>query len=311
MCKETFQCRCQERVFDGNIRERPVHLVAFDFDETLTMATFMPPDNAFGSQLDWSAKRSDEWNETDLVSYNFESPWMESRLGKLRNLLAGLAMTRTLAVISHNKSGAVGILNLLRLADLAKHFGAVWIICEGDKLNDGAHRGAYQERGKWKVFNPPGGKKNDHKADVLVRVRENPQDWFPQLANDGIGEFESLIHMNPESIALVDDERQNFRSWADSDSQCVVLRYCKVARYDKEYRDCGLMNQMGGLGAHSDDDFQTLAKFLNAPWEFPYEHREIKKTMGRQTSPNSMPRSDHTEEQPKAPRSRSKERSVT
>ena len=31
----------------------------------------------------------------------------------------------------------------------------------------------------------------------------------------------------------------------------------QVSRYDETYRDCGLLDQMGGLGAHSDTDYVT------------------------------------------------------
>lgn len=33
--------------------------------------------------------------------------------------------------------------------------------------------------------------------------------------------------------------------------------FCQVSRYDETYRDCGLLDQMGGLGAHSDTDYVT------------------------------------------------------
>lgn len=34
-----------------------------------------------------------------------------------------------------------------------------------------------------------------------------------------------------------------------------------MSRYDETYRDCGLLDQMGGLGAHSDRDFEPWRGF--------------------------------------------------
>lgn len=47
-----------------------------------------------------------------------------------------------------------------------------------------------------------------------------------------------------------------------------MLRYCKVPRYDAEYRDLGLQKNMGGIGAHDDADYETLLNFVNNPWLF-------------------------------------------
>jgi len=268
-----------------------------------------------------ASQEQDEWNGKDLVTYNFESPWMPRRVEKLRTLFADIAKTRTIAILSHNRAGVIGLINLLNLAGLAKYFSAIWIISGGatpGPLRDGAHRGAYQVGGRWICFEPHFRLVNDHKADVLHHVMQHPQLWFPQLA-EPTGPLKKLLHMKPESIALVDDERQNFRSWGKD--TCAVMRYCKVARYDEEYRDCGLLNQMGGLGAHSDADFQTLRTFLDAPWEFPYEdhsHEFVDSQgdapmMAVQASPYEMKRSVGGEDPrsrsgDSSPRSRSKDR---
>ena len=45
-------------------------------------------------------------------------------------------------------------------------------------------------------------------------------------------------------------------------------------RYDETYRDCGLLDQMGGLGARSDNDYEELKNFIRQPWEYPYPNRE-------------------------------------
>ena len=49
-----------------------------------------------------------------------------------------------------------------------------------------------------------------------------------------------------------------------------------MSRYDETYRDCGLLDQMGGLGAHSDHDYDELKNFLQQPWEYPYPTRQEK-----------------------------------
>eukprot|EP00929_Paragymnodinium_shiwhaense_P032328 TRINITY_DN17938_c0_g1_i1.p1 TRINITY_DN17938_c0_g1~~TRINITY_DN17938_c0_g1_i1.p1 ORF type:complete len:619 (-),score=139.89 TRINITY_DN17938_c0_g1_i1:273-2129(-) len=269
MCKETLQVRCQERYFEGRDKREAVQLIVFDFDETLTLATFMPKDEACRTKLDWSPPESSktDWTRADLVTFNFESPWAPhgSRVAKLAKMLAELSKKQRLAILTRNPMGAVAVLNLLRVAKLADYFQAIWAMSS----REGSPHGVYLEGGHWKVFDPPVKQAYDHKAEVLKHVRLHPQIWFPQLAGDQKGKFKDLEKLSAESIVLVDDERANFRS--DAEDQTKVLRYCKVARYDASYRDCGLLNQMGGLGAHSDEDYDNVRKFVEQPWEYPYE----------------------------------------
>lgn len=274
MCKDTFMVRCQEREFPGNHDLRPVNLVVFDFDETLTMSTFMPGDPKFSTEIGWSAPQDAEWTQTDLVDYNFESPWVTgSRVAKLRALLKGLSTSedgssrRTLALLSKNEQGVVAVLNLLTLAGLAEFFSALWTI----PARRSTPNGAYREGKTWKCFDPPVDQVHDHKADVLHHVAQEPSAWFPQLAGgDDEQHCPGLQRLRIEGIVLVDDERANFRS--NSEAEAKVLRYCKVARYDDDYRECGMLNQMGGIGAHSDKDYETLRAFVERPWEYPYEN---------------------------------------
>eukprot|EP00931_Biecheleriopsis_adriatica_P009611 TRINITY_DN11067_c0_g1_i1.p1 TRINITY_DN11067_c0_g1~~TRINITY_DN11067_c0_g1_i1.p1 ORF type:complete len:643 (-),score=136.29 TRINITY_DN11067_c0_g1_i1:297-2192(-) len=273
MCKETLQVRCQEREYDSWQEHRPVKLVVFDFDETLTLATFMPASEDCAKQIGWTPAKADsqDWSESDLLTYNFETPWCGgSRLSKLSKLLEDVSQEeggqrRQLAVCTHNEGGVVAVLNMLQIAGLAKHFAAIWSLAN---VQPSGRDGAFQDDGQWQLFSTPRGHLT-HKADVLQDVAKQPEKWFPQFVQGGTQAQEYLRALRPESIVLVDDERANFRSEGGS----KVLRYCKVARYDEQYRDCGLLNQMGGIGAHSDDDYRELKTFLGKPWEYPYPGR--------------------------------------
>merc|ERR1740121_2009267 len=43
--KESLQVQCSERDFDESNEKHPVKVVVFDFDETLTLATFIPTES--------------------------------------------------------------------------------------------------------------------------------------------------------------------------------------------------------------------------------------------------------------------------
>lgn len=279
MCKETYQVRCQERDFEGHELHSPISVIIFDFDETLTMATFMPTDKGFAKGTGWKPNRKDEeWSEAELLDYNFESPYISgNRVSKLRKMLKALSVgsngdKRTLAILTKNDMGVFAVLNLLSLAGLAEFFSTIWTLpleSRGD-IPNGVFRSV---TGEWKSFEPPMGKVYCHKADVIHHMVANPEEWFPQLGTERHRGTPEAMHcferLNLASVALVDDERANFRS--DHNTQAKVLRYCKVARYDEVYRDCRLLNQMGGIGAHSDTDYETLQAFVERPWEYPYE----------------------------------------
>lgn len=303
MYPETFEIFCFERPFIGSEMQEPVHLVVFDFDETLTMATFMPQDPKCSSELGWKpsvgvervpserrsprpdSKEADDddsfWTIENLLQYNFMTPFIKTgakqktRLDKLRSLLRTLGRNGSgisLAVLARNEHGAFAATNLLLLANLAKYFCAIWTLPGKPGINSGM----YQYGGKWVPFETPGGDDLYHKADVLRHVRQHPESWFPQLGLAGdlkrsgkyLTAMEHLRELKPESIVLVDDERSNFVS--DSASGEKLTRWCKVARYDKDYLDCGPLNQMGGIGAHTDTDYKALRRFVEKPWEYSY-----------------------------------------
>lgn len=271
MCKETMHVRCQERDFAGFEKHPPVKMVVFDFDETLTLATFMPRSKTITTKVGWTPAEAEfkDWSQEDLVQYNFESPWVDgSRVQKLRALFEEIAQERALAILTQNKSGVVAVLNLLRLANLLEYFDAIWCM----SAPQGDCDGAFFENGRWSLFRTPGHEVHQHKADVLTHMAAAPVRWFPQLSGD-TKLAAKLNDLRLEHVVLVDDERANFRN-DSSISAAKVLRYCKVSRYDETYRDCGLLDQMGGLGAHSDRDFEELRNFLKQPWEFPYPTRE-------------------------------------
>jgi FMN phosphatase YigB (HAD superfamily) len=319
MCKETLKVRCNERDYNGCERRTPVALVVFDFDETLTLATFMPTSPGSTTKIGWKPEAGDEWSEADLREYNFESPWVEgSRLERLAAFIAELAKQRKLAVLTRNECGVVAVLNLLRMAGLAEYFSAIWTMSQAK----GMENGAFQDKGQWTTFHAPIDKVNDHKADVIRHVAMHPEEWFPQLRGRDRSSFEDLLNLQPESVVLIDDERANFRSYdapQGGGDPATVLRYCKVARYDDEYRDCGLLNQMGGLGAHNHEDYQLIKEFLDAPWDYPYERIcDEAASILTQNTPTRMsaPAKDGgevrftrtlnaTEERSKAPRKRS------
>jgi len=273
---ETIELNCWERKFGDAEYHRSVKLVIFDFDETLTLATFTPNSDAFFTEVGFAPKSNDsEWTAAQLVEYNFESPFTaeENRVDQLKDLCKRLianegGSTRTLAILARSPEGAeprgaVAVLNLLMMAGLAEYFTAIWAMPATDKYPSGV----YKDGDGWKVFSAPIGQVPDHKAEALDHLRANPEAWFPQFAT--LPQKAELQEMNPEGIVLVDDERANFRSTVGGKAK--VIRVAKVARYDKEYRDCGLLLEMGGLGAHNQTDYNVLCDFVARPWDFPKE----------------------------------------
>merc|ERR1719401_3026825 len=52
------------------------------------------------------------------------------------------------------------------------------------------------------------------------------------------------------------------------DEKKTVCRYCRVARYDDEYRDQGFIIHMGGIGAKNEKDYDLIADFVERPWRY-------------------------------------------
>lgn len=262
--KETLCLHCVERHFENSSAHQPVDLIIFDFDETLTLATFMPSDRDF-DDLGWEAcDLETDWSVEDLLSYNFESPFQSGRLTALRQMLQALSQRYILVILSNNDRGAAAVLNLLRLADLASNFEAIWTAPFRQQVTCGVFR---SPSGIWQDFEPPVLEVADEKTEILHHIVANPIRWFPQMLE---GAHPRLTTLRPESVILVDDERQNLQhAWHASKT---ALRYCKVARYDEVYRSCGPLNQLGGIGAHSLEDFEVLQRFAQTPWLFQEPH---------------------------------------
>lgn len=261
----TAEVWCFERQFEGQEQRPPVRVIIFDCDETLTLSTFLPHDEDLRTRLDWSS----QW-EDYIATMNFESPFLtSSRRTLLREMLEELCKGnrrvsgRLLAVLTRNNSGAIACLNLLRAAQLDRHFSAVWGMHHGN----GTPAGVYKSSTGWKVFEPPFGSIPDHKAHVLHSIAECPSNWFPQVAENVQG-LPSVLR--PEEILLVDDVRTNFQSGGTTAATAKkVFRCCKVARYDApSFRDMGFVRDMGGIGAHNEEDYRTLVEFANRPWAF-------------------------------------------
>lgn len=265
----TAGVRCFERDFDGYENKPPVKMVVFDCDETLTLSTFMPKNRELRSEIGWI-----EWAEFISV-VNFESPFVDgSRIEKLGECLASLkegdgSGERSITCLTRNESGAVACLNLLMMAKLDVHFDAIWSMQTSSPF--GSTNACYKNGSKWEKFTSPVKRCFDHKADALLDVCANPREWFPQMTADGMGpegaDMKHLLGLKSENIVLVDDVRTNFQSNSLPD-QPRVLRYCKVARYDSEYRDMGLVTNMGGLGARTLEDYSKLEDFVREPWKF-------------------------------------------
>jgi len=266
--KAVTSVQCEERSFDGCEENPPVELVVFDFDETLSLSTFMPEEHNMSR---CSREIGYAVNRQQFVKYNFESPYLTSnRVEKLRSMLQGLQSApedseqaeRRLAVLTRNEAGAVVVLNLLMMADLASSFSCVWAIgAAPDRPN-----GVYRIGSVWKTFELPvrdvqSERRERYKAVVLRSVVDRVHDWFPQLAQVGM-EWK----LKPEGIVLVDDERATFET--PREEEATILRYCKVARYDDEYRDQGLLVHMGGIGAKTENDYASLLNFVSAPWMY-------------------------------------------
>lgn len=300
MYKETFKLHCVQRRFPDYGVRRPVEVVLFDFDETLTLATFMPS-LSFFSHVDWDPGelQGTDWSAEELVLYSFESPFLDGcRLALLKAMLQDIAKRHILAVLSKNESGAAAVLNLLKLAGLAEYFSAIWTTPFRSLVPCGVYRAS---PGQWEVFEPPLMDVQDHQTEVLYDIVDHTDKWFPQI---GLKQdrFVRLQPLSPESVILIDDERENLQSPLGKQA----LRYCKVARYDEVYRNCGPLNQLGGIGAHSEEDFETLKAFIAEPWAF--QEPSFEKEQGEEGAVaerlDASRMSSRSEELRKLPRSR-------
>lgn len=254
---------CFEREFECQEKRPAVRLVIFDWDETLTLSTFVPDEKGLREKIGWC-----EWADY-ITLHNFETPFVSSsrtRVEKLKELFQGLVGDRStgeprvLAVLTRNNQGVVACLNLLMMAGLADFFCTLWCM----RPVRGTPNGVYRKLdGSWSSFSAPFDKVPDYKADVLSDICRDPAAWFPHVAQ---GYGAPLSNLKLEEVVLVDDVRTNFQS--SSPAKAKVLRYCKVARYDCVYREHGFKRDMGGIGAKTDDDFAIVLDFVRNPWSY-------------------------------------------
>jgi hypothetical protein len=266
--KEAPGIRCAERPFE-EADERPhVNLVVFDFDETLSIYTFMPEDHRSRTVIGNQMKAAEQER---YIRYNFEGK-AEGRIAKLQDMLKRLkdpadGLQRSLVILTKNQDGAVAVLNLLLMADLDEHFSAIWSL----GTNEGIPNGVYRDSEGWKTFSLPLGNVSEehYKAIVLKQVAESPRAWLPQMPKDDSPGWSHMKDLKLFNIVLVDDERSSFQLAAkdEDEDENKVLRYIKVAHYDDLYFDQGLLVHMGGIGAKSDKDYDRLLAFVERPWK--------------------------------------------
>jgi len=184
----------------------------------------------------------------------------------LRSLLvSSQGSTRTLAILTANEQGAVVVLNLLLMADLANSFSAIW----APLADEGLPRGVCRDGEHWRIFNPPvdGMVDKSSKGDLLGSIVERPHEWFPQAVDGEAHDREAPQYLAPgnlhvKNIVLIDDEMTNFHCRSGSGHQ--VLRFCKVACYDDEYYDdFGLLMNMGGIVRETSKTTARCCALLN------------------------------------------------
>lgn len=269
--KAAFAAEFMEASSDDPPERLPVELVVFEFDETLSLCTFVVEEVGFATEIGYSC--STEAVKAHSVEYNFESPYVSgSRLEKLKRTLGQLAEEHTLAILTENSVGAVAVLNLLLNVDMACFFDAIW----APSADPDFPTAVYRSGAHWNKFVVPVGKieSRAHRAEMLHRIADEPSEWFPNLAEGHKGNLAALKESSGVfGIVAVDDERTNFHSSYHGNQS--VPRYCRVARYDDEYRDAGFIVHMGGLGAKTDQDYQGLLDFVEKPWRFRVADAEV------------------------------------
>jgi len=216
----------------------PVKLVVFDFDETLTLATFGPKPGSPPERL------------ATCVDVSFQSPWVEGRLQELENLLRSLSEgddACKLAVLTRNSAGVRNVLQLLDAAGLSKYFSAIWCMPLWSES-------AYQADGEWRFFTP-WVELSETKPDILQHLADHPQHWLPLAGS----EFQLTL----DNILLVDDDENNFES---VETGIQVMRGCKVAIHEGSLLPGMDVTTLGGIGARCCQDFAALQQFVSEPW---------------------------------------------
>jgi hypothetical protein len=227
-------------------------LVVFDFDETLTVATFRPQPGSGPAAVQ------------HCIDVSFKSPWVEGRLQKLDFMLSALSQNpsgRKLAVLTRNPDGVQNVTFLLDSTGLSKYFDAVWCM----PLE--RHPSAYRENGQWRLFRPQvewcsSNQKpevewcsSNQKPDMLRHLVDHTQQWLPHVGSE--------FKLKLDNIVLVDDDDRNFEN---SETGARVARGCKVAKHEGILQAGMESTTLGGIGARSPQDFASLQHFIAAPW---------------------------------------------
>jgi hypothetical protein len=263
-----------------------VKVVVFGFAETITVNTILPwarnyekanqqAIEDFRTIIGFEDVKTEDREK--LLEYNFESPYVKGkRLQILRSMLERIVrsvngQSRSLAILTRNSYGAVALLNLLSMANLAEFFNVIW------DLNEEGAGGVYRDRDGWKSFALPEdaltiSEESSYKPKVLQKVIKNPGAWFPQLSQaDGSEEWEHLQDLQLVNIAMVDDETSAFRCTESGGYALRLPRYCKVPHFDDDYYDLGVCLNMGGIGARNVTDYNELINFIEEPWKYRKE----------------------------------------
>lgn len=248
---------CVERPFPGASQRNPVKLVVFDFDETLTLSTFMlRPGQAINNEM-----------RDRAALLNFETPWVAGcRIDKLATMFSDMVQsadgtTRQLAVLTKNTRGPRAVLELLEAAGLARHLSAIWAMPQ----KEGRCTCAYVVNGKW-VDDEISVDGTMNKATIICDIADRPGHWLPQLAAQD--RLKAARSWPREAVVLVDDQESNFCPSGPTSAGKIIRRFVQVERYDAMYHSFGLVEGMGGIGAKDDADYASLVRFVTSPWEF-------------------------------------------
>mmetsp|Transcript_87612 Transcript_87612/g.252997 ORF Transcript_87612/g.252997 Transcript_87612/m.252997 type:complete len:384 (-) Transcript_87612:132-1283(-) len=253
---------CQD---DAPMQASALRLIVFDFDETLTIQTYMPMERSFSKDLNWTWS-SPKSCPTQLLNMSFElvasskrrgvmpEAATMSRLERLRLMLQRVSLyerqsvpTRRLAVLTYNENGAIGVLNLLKLAGLDSYFSAIWNAQR--KHGVMTVTGLVRQGKEWRqLFASRGVGVHRSKAAILQKVVVDPKQWF--TANDAM----ILEDLRFPEVALVDDRKVNFKGMGAIED---MRRFCEVPRFALEDGA-----EVGGIGAQSEEDFKTLESFV-------------------------------------------------
>mmetsp|Transcript_44308 Transcript_44308/g.128116 ORF Transcript_44308/g.128116 Transcript_44308/m.128116 type:complete len:388 (+) Transcript_44308:135-1298(+) len=223
-------------------RLTPPRLILFDFDETLTIQTWQPTDDRFRTVIGHALDDELAARVAD-VTFGHSS----GRLARLRRMLEELARggavgQPVLAVLTKSDSGAVGVLNTLRLAGLSRYFSAIWRV---NRLGADAVYRVDSGSGidEWQKMPLDQVMRFDSKGETVRKIAKEPAAWFPQRRIST-----QLQGFAAEEVVLVDDDPGNIEGFT---------RYCMVPRFDEADG-----HMKGGIGRLRSTDFKTVLEFV-------------------------------------------------